>query len=164
MRSLLSALLIVTACNRADTDREALPADTTPAAPGVTTPAGPDTAAINARLVGTWEAQGYDSGATRPQRFTITWSRAPEGGLTGRIAFRPGETYGVKVVSMSDSSLVYESEPHRSPTLKAEVVTRTEARLSGDSLTGTYEARATSAEEKVLRGRFSAARGRSSER
>jgi hypothetical protein len=38
-------------------------------------------------------------------------------------------------------------------------VTRTEARLSGDSLTGTYEARAT-AGEKVLRGRFSAARAR----
>ncbi len=51
--------------------------------------------------------------------------------------------YGVEVVSLSDSTVVYQSEPHRSPTLGAEVVTRTEARLSGDSLTGTYEARAT---------------------
>jgi hypothetical protein len=144
MRYLLCAVLVIAACDRADTAREAQRADT---------------AAFAARLVGTWEAQGYDSGATRPQRFTLTWTQAPEGGLTGQIAFRPGEKYSVKIVSMSDSALVYESEPHRSPTLDAEVVTRTEARLAGDSLTGTYEARA-AAGEKVLRGRFTAARAR----
>ena len=157
MRYLLYAVLVLTACDRPETAREAQPADTAPAASAAVPAPGDDTAAVAARLVGTWEAQGYDSGSTRPQRFTITWTRAPEGGLAGQIAFRPGEKYSVKVVSMSDSSLVYESEPHRSPTLKAEVVTRTEARLSGDSLTGTYEARATG-EEKVLRGRFTAAR------
>jgi len=157
MRNLLCAVLVIAACDRSDTAREAQPADTAPAAPAAASAPGADTAAAAARLVGTWEAQGYDSGATRPQRFTITWTRAPEGVLTGQIAFRPGEKYSIKVVSMSDSSLVYQSEPHRSPTLKAEVVTRTEARLSGDSLTGTYEARATG-EEKVLRGRFTAAR------
>ena len=118
MRYVICALLIVTASDRAETARDARPADITPA------PAAPDTAALAAGLVGTWEAQGYDSGATRPQRFTITWSRSPEGGLTGQIAFRPGEKYAVKVVSMSDSSLLYESEPHQSPTLKAQVVTR----------------------------------------
>jgi hypothetical protein len=160
MRYLLCTLLIVAACDGADTARDARTADTTPAAPAAAPAAEPDTAAVAARLVGTWEAQGYDSGATRPQRFTLTWGRSPEGGLTGQIAFRPGEKYAVKVVSMSDSSLVYESEPHRSPTLRAEVVTRTEARLSGDSLTGTYEARATAPREKVLRGRFTAARRR----
>ncbi len=159
MRYVICALLIVAACDRADTAREASPADTTPA-PAAPAAAEPDTAALAAALVGTWEAQGYDSAGTRPQRFTITWSRAPEGGLTGQIVFRPGGQYAVKVVSMSDSSLVYESEPHRSPTLKAQVVTRTEARLSGDSLSGTYEARATAGEEKVLRGRFTATRGR----
>jgi hypothetical protein len=58
---------------------------------------------------------------------------------------------------MSDSTFTYESEPHRSPTLKAEVVTQTQARLVGDSLLGTYEARAT-AGEKTLRGRFTATR------
>jgi hypothetical protein len=158
VRYVICALLIVTACDRADTARDARPVDTTPAP--ATPAAAPDTAALAAGLVGTWEAQGYDSGASRPQRFTITWSRSPEGGLTGEIAFRPGEKYAVKVVSMSDSSLVYESEPHQSPTLKAQVVTRSEARLSGDSLTGAYEARATAGEDKVLRGRFTAARRR----
>jgi hypothetical protein len=160
MRYLICTVLAAAACTGEKAAREAQRADTTPAPPAAAAPApAQDTAAFAARLVGTWNAQGYDSGATRPQRFTITWSRDSAGALAGKIAFRPGEKYGVKVVSMSDSTLTYESEPHRSPTLKAEVVTRTEARLSGDSLTGTYEARAT-AGEKALRGRFSAARAR----
>jgi hypothetical protein len=159
MRHLLCAGLALAACGRPDSAREAQRADTTPASPTPAPAPGPDTAAFAARLVGTWNAQGFDSGATRPQRFTLIWSRAPEGGLTGQIMFHPGEKYSVKVVSMRDSAVAYESEPHRSPTLKADVVTRTEARLSGDSLTGTYEARAT-AGEKVLRGRFGAARAR----
>jgi hypothetical protein len=159
MRYLICALLAAGACKGENAARDAQRADTTPAPPAAAPAPAQDTAAFAARLVGTWNAQGYDSGATRPQRFTITWSRDPAGGLAGQIAFRPGEKYSVKVVSMSDSTLAYESEPHRSPTLKTDVVTRTEARLSGDSLTGTYEARAT-AGEKVLRGRFSAARAR----
>jgi hypothetical protein len=162
MRYLLCTTLALAACDRADTARDAQPGDTAAPVVADTTPSPPapgqDTM-LAARLAGTWTAQGYDSGTTRPQRFTITWSRAPEGGLAGQIAFREGEKYNVKVVSSSDSALVYESDPHRSPTLKAEVVTRTEARLSGDSLTGTYEARAT-AGEKTLRGRFTATRAR----
>ena len=159
MRHLLCAVLALAACGRRETPREAERADTTPSPPAAAPSPSPDTAAF-ARLVGTWEAQGYDSGSNRPQLFTLTWSRTPEGGLTGQVAFKPGEQYRVKIVSISDdNSVVYESDPHRSPTLKTDVVTRTEARLSGDSLTGTYEARAT-AGEKVLRGRFSAARTR----
>jgi hypothetical protein len=55
--------------------------------------------------------------------------------------------------------IVYESEPHRSPTLKGQVVTRTQARFVGDSLVGTYAARATQG-GKVLRGRFTATQER----
>ncbi len=157
MRHSLCAALALAACGGPDTPREAQRADTTPPpSAGVPAPV-PDTAGLAARLVGTWEAQGYDSGASRPQRFTLTWSRTPDGNLTGQITFRPGVTYGVEVVSLGDSTVVYRSEPHKSPTLQAEVVTRTEARLAGDSLTGAYEARATPG-DKVLRGRFSAAR------
>ena len=58
---------------------------------------------------------------------------------------------------MTESTFVQESEPHRSPTLKTEVVTRTEGRFAGDSMWGTYEARATSG-GKTLRGRFVAKR------
>jgi hypothetical protein len=158
MRYLLCSALALAACERAKTpgadrvDTAAMPsaAETTPA-PAM------DTAAFAALLEGTWTAQGLDSGSTRPQPFTITWTRAPGGGLAGKIAFKEGEAYAVKVVSMSDSMFMYESEPHRSPTLKAEVVTQTQARLVGDSLLGTYEARAT-AGEKTLRGRFTATR------
>jgi hypothetical protein len=64
----------------------------------------------------------------------------------------------VKVVSTGDSTFVYQSDPHRSPTLNTQVVTRTEARMVGDTLTGTYVARATQG-GKTLRGRFTAVRG-----
>jgi hypothetical protein len=152
MRYLLCTALILAACERAETARDTLPADSAAAV----APA-PDRAmsAVPDRLLGTWTAQGYDAGSNRAQQFTMTWSRAPDGGLGGVIAFRPGTKYNVKVVSTGDSTIVYESEPHHSPTLKAQVVTRTEARLVGDSLVGTYEAKATEG-GKVLRGRFTA--------
>jgi hypothetical protein len=155
MRYLLCTASILAACERAETARDTLPADSAAAmapAPERAMSAVPD------RLLGTWTAQGYDAGSTRGQQFTMTWTRAPDGGLVGTIAFRPGTKYNVKVVSTGDSTIVYQSEPHQSPTLKTQVVTRTEARLVGDSLVGTYEAKAT-AGEKVLRGRFTAKRG-----
>ncbi len=159
MRYLLCAAIALAACGRGETARTAgdtAAADTI----GSTAPA-PDRAmsAVPDRLLGTWTAQGYDAGSNRPQKFTITWTRAPDGSLAGTIAFRPGETYNVKIVSASDTTIVYESEPHRSPTLKAQVVTRTEARFVGDSLVGTYAARATQG-GKVLRGRFTAMQDR----
>jgi hypothetical protein len=166
MRYLLCTVIAVVACGPAETARKAergetaaVPtvAETPPPPPAAPAPSRAPDSAFAALLAGTWNAKGYDSGSTRPQRFTITWTRAPDGGLTGKIAFRAGEKYNVKVVSTSDNTVVYESEPHRSPTLATEVVTRTEARLAGDSLSGTYEARATGG-GKSLRGRFSATR------
>jgi hypothetical protein len=156
MKYLLCTALLLAACGRPDAARDTRAADTAAAPPD----SAPDRAmsAVPDRLLGTWMAQGYDSGSNKPQQFTITWTRAPDGGLVGTIAFRPGETYNVKVVSTSDTTIVYESEPHRSPTLKGQVVTRTQARLVGDSLLGTYEARASEG-AKVLKGRFTAKRG-----
>lgn len=160
MRYLLCTALLLAACERRgdtarDTTRTAadtLVADTTGApAPAQTMSAVPD------RLLGSWTAKGYDAGSKRPQPFSITWSRAPDGSLGGTIAFRSGEKYNVKVVSTTDTMIVYESAPHRSPTLKTQVVTRTQARMVGDSLIGTYVARATKG-GKVLKGRFTAVR------
>jgi hypothetical protein len=150
MRYLLYTTFVLAACGRADTARDTQAGDTA---------ASPDRAmsAVPDRLLGTWTAQGYDAGSNRAQQFTITWTRAPDGGLVGTIAFQPGVTYDVKVVSTSDTTIVYESEPHHSPTLRGQVVTRTQARLVGDSLMGTYEARATEG-GKTLRGRFTAKR------
>jgi hypothetical protein len=157
MRYLLCTALALAACERRETARTT--GDTAAADTIASTAPAPDRAmsAVPDRLLGTWTAQGYDAGSSRPQEFNITWTRAPDGSLVGTIAFQPGETYQVKVVSTSDTTIVYESEPHRSPTLKAQVVTRTQARFVGDSLVGTYAARATQS-GKVLRGRFTATR------
>jgi hypothetical protein len=152
MRYLLCITVLLAGCERRDTvARDTLGTDTLAPA------AAPDHAmsAVPDRLLGSWTAKGYDAGSTRPQEFTINWTRAADGSLAGTIAFKPGVTYKVKVVSLSDTTIVYESEPHRSPTLKAQVVTRTEARFVRDSLVGTYTARATQG-GKVLRGRFTA--------
>ena len=155
MRYLLYTALALAACGRSDTARDTRVGDTAASSAPAADQA---MSAVPDRLLGSWTAQGYDAGSSRPQQFTITWTRAPDGALVGTIAFRPGETYQVKVVSTGDSTIVYESEPHHSPTLKGQVVTRTQARLVGDSLTGTYEARGTKG-GKVLRGRFTAKRG-----
>ena len=90
--------------------------------------------AVADRLLGSWTAKGYDDGSSRAQPFTITWSRSPDGSLAGMVAFAGGEKYNVKMVSTGDSTFVYESDPHQSPTLKAQVVTRTQAKLVGDTL------------------------------
>jgi hypothetical protein len=161
MRYLLCAALALAACQRrSDTARDTTSTDTdtmamdTSARPIIR----PQTmSAVPDRLIGTWTARGFDAGSKRPQQFTITWSRAPDGGLVGSIAFASGEKYNVKVVSTSDTVIVYESAPHRSPTLNTQVVTRTTAKMVGDSLTGTYVARATKG-GKVLKGRFTAVR------
>jgi hypothetical protein len=158
MRYLLCTALLLAACDRREPVRDAqISTDTIGPAREPAMSAVPD------RLLGTWTAQGYDAGSNRAQPFTITWNRAPDGSLAGTISFRGGETYDVKVVSTGDSTFVYESEPHRSPTLNAQVVTRTEARIRGDSLTGTYAARAEKG-GKVLRGRFTAKRGSAAQR
>jgi hypothetical protein len=161
MRYLLCTLLVLAACDRRDSAR-GLPATDTigqgDTAAGDTATAGQASTALPDRLLGTWSARGYDSGSSRAQPFTMTWSRGPDGSMTGTIAFEGGEKYNVKVVSTTDTLIVYQSEPHQSPTLKSQVVTRTQARMVGDTLVGTYTARA-SRGGKVLRGRFTATRG-----
>jgi hypothetical protein len=163
MRYLLSATLALAlvACERRDTARDATTSLDTLRQPATDstrdTTQSQTMSAVPDRLLGSWTARGYDSGSSRAQRFTLTWSRSPDGSLAGKVAFQNGEQYNVKMVSTGDSTFVYQSDPHQSPTLKARVVTRTQARLVGDTLTGTYEARAKGG--KVLKGRFIATRG-----
>ena len=160
MRYVFCAVLALAACESRDNTRDVRITDSIGVADtGIRSNAGQSQAlsAIPDRLLGSWMAQGYDAGSNRPQAFTLTWSRSPDGSLGGTVAFRGGETYNVKIVSTSDTTFVYESAPHQSPTLKAQVVTRTQARLVGDTLIGTYEARAKTG--KVLRGKFTAKRG-----
>ncbi|HEX5575782.1 MAG TPA: hypothetical protein VFX42_07925 [Gemmatimonadales bacterium] len=160
MRYLLFAALTLAACERRNPGRDVATTDTTLLSDTVSSSATPPAQTMSAvpdRLIGMWTAKGYDAGSSRAQPFTITWTRAPDGSLAGIIAFQNGEKYNVKVVSTGDSTIVYESEPHQSPTLKTQVVTRTQARLVGDTLKGTYEAKGKGG--KVLRGEFTATRG-----
>ncbi len=158
MRYAPCLVLLLVACGRPNSDRGARSADT---AATVDTAAAraPDAAMLAPKLVGTWAALGYDSASTSGSKFTIVWRQEAGGQLRGTITPSSGPKYEVRVVSATDSSFVQESEPHLSPTLKAEVVTRTEAQLAGDSLVGTYEARTTDG-ARSLSGRFSATRGR----
>jgi hypothetical protein len=161
MRYLLCTVLALAACERRDTARDVSATDTTAlvdTADRDTLGRGATMSAMPERLLGSWKAQGYDAGSSRAQPFTITWTRAPDGSLTGNIAFQGGEQYDVKVVSTTDTLIVYESEPHRSPTLNAQVVTRTQARMIGDTLVGNYTARAARG-GKTLKGTFRATRG-----
>jgi hypothetical protein len=160
MRYLICTALALAACGRSETARDTRGSDTSAADTSMSASpaAAPAMTAVTDRLLGTWQARGYDAGSSKPQRFILTWSRGPDGGLVGTIAFQPGEQYGVKVVSTSDTTIVYESDPHRSPTLKGQVVTRTQARFVGDSLVGTYLARSTQG-GRELKGRFVATRG-----
>jgi hypothetical protein len=161
MRYLLCTVLALAACERRDTARDVSAADTSvlgDTADRDTTGPGTTMTALPDRLLGSWKAQGYDAGSSRAQPFTITWTRAPDGSLAGKIAFEGGEQYDVKVVSTTDTMIVYESAPHRSPTLKARVVTRTRARMVGDTLVGSYTARAGKG-GKALSGTFRATRG-----
>jgi hypothetical protein len=162
MRYLLcTALVLAAACERRDTARDVAATDTAALADTVARPGGGPGQTMSAmpdRLLGSWKAQGYDAGSSRAQPFTITWTRAPDGSLAGSIAFTGGEQYDVKVVSTTDTMIVYESEPHRSPTLNAQVVTRTQARMVGDTLVGSYTARA-GRSGKSLKGTFRATRG-----
>jgi hypothetical protein len=159
MRYLLIIALLLAACERRDTARDVSAADTLvdTLEPGADTARSQTMTAVPDRLLGSWTAKGYDAGSTRAQTFTINWTRSPDGSLAGTIAFQGGEQYKVKVVSTGDSTFVYESEPHQSPTLKAQVVTRTEARMVGDTLVGTYEAKPKTG--KSLKGTFKATRG-----
>ncbi|MFL5490421.1 MAG: hypothetical protein ACJ8AV_03330 [Gemmatimonadales bacterium] len=163
MRYLIATatVLALVACEKR-TDREAM--STADSAGTTDTVMARDTAsssqaatAVADRLLGSWTAKGYDDGSSRAQPFTITWSRSPDGSLAGMVAFAGGEKYKVRMVSTGDSTFVYESDPHQSPTLKARVVTRTQAKLVGDTLTGSYQAKAKSG--KVLKGSFKATRG-----
>jgi hypothetical protein len=165
MRYLICAAFALTlvACGRRDNARTPSDATVDTVGPADSSRMAGDTArnqtmsAIPDRLLGSWTAKGYDAGSSRAQPFTLTWTRSPDGSLAGKVVFQGGEQYNVKMVSTGDSTFVYQSDPHRSPTLGAQVVTRTQARLVGDTLSGSYSAKAKNG--KVLKGTFKATRG-----
>ena len=157
MRIILGSVLVLAACSNPDTDRASITTDTGAAAPAEV-PAAPAASGAASKLVGTWEGRGYEEGDKKGTRYTAVRRLSEDGTVTGTLTIpSSGSKYNFKTISMTESTFVQESEPHRSPTLKTEVITRTEGRFAGDSMWGTYEARAT-AGGKTLRGRFVAKR------
>ena len=155
---LLCGAFLLAACGPGDDTRVANEgADTTAAAPAEV-PAAPAASGAASKLVGTWEGRGWDAGDKKGTPFTAVRRLSDDGTVTGTITIPgSGTKYNFKTTSVTESTFVQESEPHRSASLKAEVVTRTEAKFAGDSMWGTYEARATKG-GKTLRGRFVAKR------
>jgi hypothetical protein len=65
-----------------------------------------------------------------------------QGTLAGTLTFTGLGTPAIPVrpIAVSESTLVIEFGPYQSPTANVEVITRSEGRLAGDSLVGTYVA------------------------
>jgi hypothetical protein len=153
----LCTMVVLASCAKKESERGARPADTATAAAPAAAPPTRGPAGLASKLVGTWAARGYNSGSARAMPFTIVYRRADDS-VTGTVTFPgAGPKYGVRIVSITESTFVQESDPHQSPTLKKEVVTRTEGRFAGDSISGTFEARPTKG-GAPLRGRFTAKR------
>ncbi|MFN2399818.1 MAG: hypothetical protein ABR543_14455 [Gemmatimonadaceae bacterium] len=124
------------------------------------TSAGETTEARRAAMfAGTWEGRSYrtdsDSGVAWANVVTVD----ADGKANGSLTFKGSSMAPVamRAMEMTDSSVVWEMGPYTSPTTKSEVTTRTEARVAGDSLWGTFEATPTKGGDKI-RGRISAKR------
>ena len=94
------------------------------------------------RYAGTWEGRARRSDADTGVAFTIQMSADSQGTLSGTVAFTGLGTPAIPVrtIAVSESTLVIEFGPYQSPTANTEVITRSEGRLAGDSLVGTYVA------------------------
>lgn len=117
-----------------------------------------DSTALASQLIGRWTGARYDSGSTTPHQFTMKWTKAPDGHLTGMVTAGSQAGYETNVVWSSDTGFVTESAPHRNSDLNEEVVTRSVAHLKGDSLWGTFEMRPMTYRGKSESGKFSAAK------
>jgi len=119
MRTLLCLTLIVAGCARETPRAPANPAE---------------------KYAGTWEGRsvqaGSDSGVTWTSQLTATAA----GAVAGTLAFTGLGTppIDVRTIELSDSIIVFEIGPYQSPTAKAQVITRSEGQVSGDSLRGTF--------------------------
>lgn len=119
MRTLLCLALVVAACAREK-------------------PRAPISAAE--RYAGTWEGRSVRDGSDSGVSFTLQMTASAGGVLSGTLAFTGATTppIAVRTIELTDSMLVYEIGPYESPTVHKEVITRSEARVAGDSLWGVY--------------------------
>jgi hypothetical protein len=161
MRTLLRALAVLPvclplACSPRD---DAADARDTAAEPST----GSTASAAQRRIAthgGTWIGRTFRSDADTGIAWTNVVNVMPDSSLTGSLRFAEGGRGGpvaVTYLQMTDSTTVQELGPYYSPTVKAEVMTRVEARVSGDSMWGNYEMRPTKGGAPI-RGRLAAKR------
>lgn len=110
------------------------------------------------RLIGTWHGSRTTPISIKPETFTVTWRKTPDGHLAGTVTVPGQPKYAVNVVWSSDTAFIYESAAHMSQLLHHKVVTRSVAHFKGEALQGTFEARPTTYEGKTTTGNFTATR------
>lgn len=126
----------------------------------LTPSAGETSEALRAAVfAGTWEGRSYRSDSDTGVAWTNVVTVGADGKPTGSLTFKGSNMAPVtaRTIEMTDSTLVTELGPYTSPTAKTEVTTRTDGRVAGDSLWGTFEMTPTKGGDKI-RGRFSSKR------
>lgn len=139
MRTLVGAALLVAACAPGDRPRG-----------GAAGPA--------QKYAGTFEGRSYRSASDTGTPFRIIAAVAPDGTLRGTLWFTavdtPAPPIPVRARFVSDTGLVNEIGPYRSPAAKRDVVTIATGKLRGDSLNGTFEMRPPGGGDVILHGAF----------
>lgn len=139
MRGLLAVCLVLVACGPAE--RAASGAES-----------------LAARYAGTWAGRSFLAAGDTGVMWTMVTQVDTAGNLVGSLTFPGGPAaVPVRTVELTDSMAVQELGPYHSPTADAEVVTRTQMRVAGDSVWGTFQMRPTAGGDAV-RGRFAGKR------
>ncbi len=138
MRTLVCTALVVAGCAPGDKPRAA-------AAGG---PA--------QKYAGTFDGRSYRSASDTGTPFRLIAAVASDGTLRGTLLFRDvaAPPIPVRARQVSDTGLVDEIGPYRSPTANRDVVTTTTGKLRGDSLNGTFEMRPPGGGTLIMRGAF----------
>ncbi|MEP6689823.1 MAG: hypothetical protein ABJD07_01635 [Gemmatimonadaceae bacterium] len=150
MRRLLCCLVVaplIAACAKSDT----AVVDTAKTAPVVAATPAPEP---GAKFVGTWMVHSVTTGAAKKDTGNTFMTMMDASGNSMQPMGK--DTVRYHRLSMTDSTLVMESTPHRDPMMKAEVVTHVEGKMMGDSMAGTWMSKATGAKAKSVAGTWTA--------
>jgi hypothetical protein len=93
-----------------------------------------------AKYAGTWEGRSFVSPADTGIPWTSTSNVAAAGTLSGTVTFTGSKLppVAIQMFEITDSTAIQDIGPYTSLTSKAEVMTRVEGRVAGDSAWGTF--------------------------
>jgi hypothetical protein len=118
MRKLLCLALVVAACAKEKPSTPPTPAQ---------------------KYAGVWEGRSFRTPTDTGVAWAITMKLDTAGKLSGSLTFTGATNppVPVRILELTDSTVLQDLGPYMSPTANAEVVTRTTGRIAGDSLWGT---------------------------